>query len=213
MASGYFGDIPYLRWSLPGAQVLVVDGVSEPYYDVLNGDWVYLYGGKVRRRRLSIAGEFVYAEDGFVYDSVTVPSGSVAVLSDKNIKLPFKHKSTKGYNYVDVIEGKFCYILPKEVLLKPPMYALVLSSSKSGSYRLHRVDLKGFGRTYLKVVRYSPGRRYANSRVLSVGVYGDGLFSEEMADLVKLWESLGIYNGMHRESPSHFNMSGEFERL
>lgn len=141
-----------------------------------------------------------YATDGntYVYEDYKVPTGSIAIISNINLDLPFdwfKTDSKDGYGYVDYFMSNnrrlYIYVLPKEVLYKANQTALVISK-KSSMKCYSGIGYKTwkYGMLYLYIIPYNPSTTYAESIVLKTSLSTN--YAKERDILVKHWQDLNI---------------------
>lgn len=187
------------KGKLPKNDFYRVLGVTDDYYSQLNNTNVMiLRGAKLERRLLSSTGGFRTDSLGkLIKQTVSLPKGSVAVLSSVRLGLPYRYK-LEGYDYVDYIDNlneqgeiisrRYVYILPKANLHKVNLNALALSNRPMKSYSGIKIATWGVGFLYLNIIPYKPKKQYQNTVVLSVKNSLD--FSKEIGialnDLVKL---------------------------
>lgn len=184
--------------SLPKNDFYNVKGVEVDYYSKLNDSNVMILprGYELRRRLLKAKDEggFRTDKDGNVRTVVvSVPKGSVAVMSPMPIGLPFSFKA-EGYDYVDYIEvdGKrrYIYILPTSVLYKANFNALALSTKKMKAFSGVAVKTWNMGILNICIVPYKVGRTYESTIILKVKQSLD--FSKDVDQLIKVLESKGV---------------------
>lgn len=177
-----------------------VKGIEEPYFSLLNKTTVQKLprGYEVKRRVIDKATRsFKKNDDGsYVYSDVQVPSGSMVVLSDVQIGLPYKLYCTppKGYGYIDFIQYKggtaFVYIIPKDYLYKVNQTALVVSVKNMKNYWGQGYLTWDMGLIYLHVIPYNPNSKYTGSKVLKTGMSLD--YSKEAKEIVQYWQEKGV---------------------
>ena len=189
------------NWFVSGTNEYAVRDVTLEEFSPLN-EAIVMQVPKhkaVKRRKIDKVTR-KYATDGsnYVYEDYKVPTGSMAVVSNINLYLPydwFKTDSKDGYGYVDyfVSMGKrlYIYVLPKEVLYKANQTALVVSK-KSNMKCYSGVGFKTwkYGMLYLYVIPYNPSTTYAESIVLKTSLSTN--YSQEKDILVEHWQERGI---------------------
>ena len=184
--------------SLPKNDFYNVKGVEVEYYKKLNDSNVMLVpcGFELRRRLLKAKDEggFRRDKDGNIRTvEVSVPRGSVAVMSPMPLGLPFSFKA-EGYDYVDYIEegGKrrYIYILPTSVLYKTNFNALAISTKKMKCFSGVAIKTWNMGILNICVVPYKVGRTYESTIILKVKQSLD--FTKDVAQLTKVLESKGV---------------------
>ena len=187
-------------WKVSGTEMYGVRGVEKPYYSELNKSFVRKLPRNLTAKRRTIdkvTRGFKMNEDGsYVYEDYKVPTGSIVVLSQKKINLPYTEylKPVDGYGYIDFATTPdgvdYMYVLPKTVLYRLNQTALVLSLK----------DMKGFsgmgyttwkmGKIFLHVIPYSPNAQYTGSKVLKTGWTLD--YSKEVQTIVDYWQQVGV---------------------
>lgn len=190
-----------------GNSLAKVVGVKEKYFSSLNDCIVtVLKRSTYKKRQIDSNGSFLKdRDDNLVYTQVPVTHGSVAILSNKCIRLRnrvVENGVTKRYvpstgfkyiDYMDLPEGRgrrYIYIIPKEYVYRLNTCALVLSqSSLRNYYKGYRLALQNGGYVYLYVVPSSKLRQ-ASYRVLGIKLSPD--FSVEIKSILNLWQSLGV---------------------
>lgn len=188
-----------------GFEEFAIKGIKKEKFTGLNRTIVRKIpkGYEVKQRKIDKAtrGHAKDANGKFIYEDYKIPSGSMAIISDVNLKLDYKYyKSAEdGYGYVDFIKKKdgsikYIYVVPKEVLYNVHRTALVLSMKSS----MICYSGKGYttwnkGAIYLYVVPYSARKRYDASVVLKTKVGSKAQdFTEEIQMLEKYWESVNF---------------------
>ena len=133
------------------------------------------------------------SEGKYLYKDIQVPSGSMIIVSSRNISVPYKYweKCEDGYGYVDYsISEKYgieyIYIVPKTVLYKLNQTALVLSVKDMKNYRGMGYTTWRNGKIFLHIVPYNPNSRYTGSRVLKTGCTLD--YNKEIMEIVDFWQ-------------------------
>lgn len=184
--------------SLPKNDFYSVKGIEVEYYNKLNDSNVMIVprGFELRRRLLKAKDEGGFRTDkqGNVRTvEVSVPKGSIAVMSPMPLGLPFSFKA-EGYDYVDYIEmeGKrrYIYILPTSVLYKVNFNALALSTKKMKCFSGVAIKTWNLGILNICVVPYKVGRTYESTIILKVKQSLD--FTKEVDWVTKVLESKGV---------------------
>lgn len=184
--------------SLPKNDFYIVKGVEVEYYNKLNDSNVMLVprGFKLKRRLLKAKDEVGFRKDkhGNVRTvEISVPRGSVAVMSPMPLGLPYSFRA-EGYDYVDYIEegGKrrYIYILPTSVLYRANFNALALSTKKMKSFSGVAVKTWNMGILNICVIPYKVGRTYESTIILKVKQGLD--FTKDVNNLTKFLESRGV---------------------
>lgn len=184
--------------ALPKNDFYNVKGIEVDYFSKLNDSNVMLLprGYELRKRLLKSKDErgFRVDKDGNVRTvAVSVPKGSVAVMSPMPIGLPYMYRED-GYDYVDYIEAggsrRYIYILPTSVLYKANFNALAMSTKKMKSFSGVSLKTWNMGILNLCIVPYRVGRTYDNTIILKVKQSLD--FSKEVNQLIGVLESNGV---------------------
>lgn len=184
-------------WEVSGTELYAVKGIEEEYYEKLNLSLVKkLPRDKVAKRRKidKVTRSFKKDDKGeYIYEDYKVPEGSIVVLSDKQIDLPYSMylKNTSGYGYIDFVGSgdkiQYMYVLPKSVLYRVNQTALVLSVKSMKSYAGKGYQTWNNGVIFLHVIPYSPNAKYVGSKVLKTGTTINYL--KEIDAIVSYWES------------------------
>lgn len=200
-------EIPTMRRTEPKTPLAYIKGVQEPKFDKLNETEVQLAGKKtLYKRKVLSTGEFWVDENGkYVTEEISVPTGSVAILSPIPIGLRLyeedekgnriKVKVSDGFKYVDYIEkeGKrrYIYIIPKIHVYKLSLCALILTPNR------HRVFFKGCklalqsgNYVYLYVIPFTARNVDRGYKIL--GVKSSFVFDAEVKTLLKYWQETGV---------------------
>lgn len=189
-------------WGVSGTELYAVKGIIEPYYENLNKKIVKrLPKSTVAKRRVIDKAKRSFLKDGdgnFVYEDYTVPTGSIVVVSEVKIELPFKsykRPSKEGYGYIDFVQTKkgtteYLYVLPESVLYKVNQTALALSvkNMKNFSGSGYMTWLNGM--IFLHIIPYKPNSQYDGTRILKTGYSLD--YREEVKTLLDFWQSSGV---------------------
>lgn len=185
-----------IRVDIPKTDTLMINGVNIDYYKSLNRSECLRIGRtNLVRRLFNNKGEFKLNSDGSnMVEEVDVPHGSVAVLSDINIKVPLAFKA-EGFNYVDYVErsidGKikrsYIYIMPKRYCYKVNKVALVISNNKlTQTYMGYRLFLQNGYDIYLQVAPFKPSSaKNMGRRIISLKNGTD--FNGEIKQLLSCW--------------------------
>lgn len=207
-------QVPYFEIDSIKDKVYEVRYVQDSVFEGLEGSLVSVKVGKAERRVLDITGEFEVDEDGeLVKESVKVPTGSVVIQSPKNLRIPVDHNFEDGYGYVDYVDGMFEYIIPKTDLWLAPLVGLVFSRSKGNSIFSVEVKLEYYGKVYINVIPFKPGKIMRNTVLIGSRVWGNEYFSREIEDLLTYWYSKGILESFEVIEPSLSEFEMEFKPL
>lgn len=189
------------NWQVSGTELYVVRGIPsvEKYYSQLNGKVVKkLYKNFVAKRRKIdlVSRSFVIDNEGkFVYEDVKVPSGSIVIISEANLSLPFKYKSPEsGFGYIDFVQTsgvrEFIYYVPKKYLYPTNQTALVLSVKNMKDYAGKGYLTWNYGTVFLHVIPYRPNANYIGTKILKTGLTLN--YSSEIQEIVDNWQNKGI---------------------
>lgn len=185
-------------WNVSGTELYGVRGIDIQFYSELNESIVRrLPKDMVAKRRVidKATRDFKRDENGsYVYEDYKVPTGSLVVLSNRKINLPYQNyvKPDNGYGYIDFAVSsvgiEYMYVLPKNVLYKVNQTALVVSVK----------DMKGFsgmgyvtwtmGKIFLHIIPYNPRSQYTGSKVLKTGYTLD--YGKEIKSIVDYWQQV-----------------------
>lgn len=179
-------------WEISGTELYAVKDIDDEYYGKLNKSIVKRLpnGMEVKRREIDKATRsFAKDADGnFIYSKVTIPSGSIVVISEKSIGLPFKYKK-EGYGYVDFVQKgeviEYLYILPKTVLYKVNQTALAISVKNMKNFKGMGYLTWKHGVIFIHVIPYNPKAQYVGSKILKTGVTLN--YSAEISEIVCHW--------------------------
>lgn len=187
-------------WYVSGTEMYGVQGVEKEYYRDLNMSFVRrLPRGMVAKRRSidKVTRDFKRNENGeYIYEEYKTPTGSVVVLSDKKISLPYSEyvKPIEGYGYIDFATTnkgiEYMYVLPKSVLYKVNQTALVLSVKDMKDYSGMGYVTWTMGKIFLHIVPYNPNSQYTGSKVLKTGYSLD--YTKEIKNIVDYWQQVGM---------------------
>lgn len=197
----YEVPLPELSTGVSGTEIYAVKGIEKEHYSLLNNTLVRKVpkGYKVKRRKVDkVHRSYQRDESGkFVYEDFPIPRNTLAVLSDKNIELPYtdyKTISKDGYNYVDFVGGPkskdFIYTIPTNVLYKVHQTALVISERNMKNYFGMGFRLFHHGLVYLHVIPYNPNSAYTGSKVLCTKASRN--YKDELAKIISSWMNVGL---------------------
>lgn len=189
-------------WYVSGTDLYGVKGIGKEYYCSLNKSIVKKVPNdyQIKRRLIdkSTRGFSVDSEGKYIYSDFSIPIGSIAVMSNININLPYseyKKSSTKdGYGYVDFVTNKgvreFMYVLPKSVLYKVNQTALALSVKNMKNYSGNGYVTWNNGVIYLHVIPYNPRAKYEGTKILKTGYSLN--YCNEINKILSFWQEYGI---------------------
>lgn len=188
-------------WKVSGAEVLGVRGISSEVglFSMLNKTLVKKLpsGVAVRRRKVDLVNRcFVKDSNGrYVYEDVKVPSGSMAVLSSVNLKLPYNYKAKEeGFGYIDFVtngsEREFMYYIPKKYLYMSNQTALALSVKNMKNYFGMGYVSWNFGTIFLHIIPYQPNRSYVGTKILKTSHKVN--YNGEVKKIVDFWINSGV---------------------
>lgn len=193
--------IPDIGGTVTGCDVFVVKGLedSSGLYQGLEGLVVEKppKGVKVAKRKASIVTrDFVRDKNGdFIYENVSIPKGSMVIVSTKKLGLPYKYEcEEKGFGYIDFVnirgKTKYMYIVPKKHIYKANQTALALSVKNMKNYIGAGYVTWDYGVIYLHVIPYKPNSSYIGSKVLKTSISLD--YSKEVQRIVDYWQQMGV---------------------
>lgn len=187
------------NWYVSGTDLFLVQCIEDEVYGRLNGQVVEKIKSGVQLTRRSIdkaTRSLAKDENGnFIRTNASIPSGSTATLSAKDIKKPFRYKNPKGFDYVDYTRDrvgnvKYCYCIPNKNLYKINQTALVLSIKDMKNYNGKGYYSWEHGKIFLHIVPYNPRAKYVGSIVLRTKV---GLnYAEEISYLLRFWQKSDV---------------------
>ena len=187
-------------WGVSGASLLLIRGLgaSAGLFSGLEGAFVRRVpsGSRVAKRRIDIVTrDFIRdTSGGYVFDEFKVPSESLVIVSDINLKLPYKYKCPDGYGYIDFSDKKgkreFLYIVPKVFLYPVNQTALALSIKTMKNYSGMGSVTWRFGTVFLHVIPYKSSISYTGTKLLKTGVTLD--YNKEVKTIVDFWVNSGI---------------------
>lgn len=213
------------KWYISGKDLYKINGIPEDteYYNLLNDQIVFLLpkGRKPLKRVYSLM-QHDYKKDkygDYVVEQVSVPSGSIFVCSKINIRLPYKAKKRKGFQYVDFYNDDnggrvYIYAIPKAYLFKIEQLALVLTSrNRMNCYEMVTYRTWLNGKVSLGVIPYKPKEDYVlkNTKVLATA-YGNSIediyrdnFSKKVSSILDLWVHINFMG-----NPKEFDIVDEY---
>lgn len=186
------------KWYVSGTDLYAVRGIEDRYFSALNKSIVRRVprGYVVKRRKVDKATRS-FMRDGegkYVYENVSIPNGSMVIVSNKNLNLPYKYKAQEGYGYVDFVKSKgeidYLYIVPKKVLYRVNQTALAISVKNMKNYCGMGYTTWDMGSLFIHVIPYNPNSNYIGSRILKTGHTLD--YSKEINALVSYWEKVQL---------------------
>lgn len=188
-------------WEVSGSELLGVNRIDSKagLFKGLNGSLARkLPKNSVARKRKYDLVTKSFAKDSngrFIYEDVKVPSGSMVILSSKNLNLPYKYScEDKGFGYIDFIsigdKKEYLYYIPKNNLFKVHQVALALSVKNMKNFMGMGYQSWDYGIIYLHVIPYVPTRQYIGSKILKTSFSLD--FSNEIRCIVDYWEQNNV---------------------
>lgn len=172
-------------------------GIRDEYYSKLNkSEPIYWTKPNLRRRKFGAGGVFLKDRNGnIVTEQVTLPQSCIAVASDRSIRVPLKHVSEEGFEYVDCLSRKkndgtverlFIYIIPKKYCYLVNQLALVLSLNKLRNFYYGQEMVLQSGHTvYLYVIPFKSSSVDRPYRILMTKTVNN--FSQEIDGIMKFW--------------------------
>lgn len=202
------------QWGVSGTILYAVKGITDELYSGLNRTLVKKIPSdmKVAKRKVSIVTrDFVRDDKGnYIYEDVKIPTGSMAIVSEKNLNLPYKYKATEGFGYIDyVIKGgkkEYIYYIPKVYLYQTHQTALAISVKSMKNYiGMGYVSWK-FGTIFLHIIPYKPNSNYVGSKILKTSV---GLnYNREVKSIVDFWILNKVIPDIHLcDTDEHGNLA------
>lgn len=221
-------------WEVSGEELYFVNGLNESssglYYG-LNGTLVKKLPKNMvasRRKIDLVKRDFVKDERGrYVYEDVKVPKGSIVVISDKMLHLPFKYQCPdEGFGYIDFItDGKnkeFLYYVPKRYIYQTHQTALALSVKTMKNFRGKGYNTWSYGLIYLHIIPYKPNSQYVGSKILATDLSLN--YTDKVKEIVDFWVENGVIadiflsetfegNLVLKETPQGYDDYNPFEEL
>lgn len=188
------------NWYVSGTEMYSIKGITEPYFENLNRTIVRrLPRDKKAQKRKIDPRTRSFARDeknNYIYEDVTVPSGSIIVLSDVKIGLPNekRHKPSDGFGYIDfTMSGdrfEYMYFVPRTYLYRVHQTALALSVKNMKNYEGSGYLTWENGTIYLHIIPYNPNSQYTGTKILKTAYTLN--FGEEIKILLNYWQSIGL---------------------
>lgn len=179
--------------------LVLTRGISDTYYSKLNDSESLLWSKpNLKRRKFGAGGKFLKDKAGNVLlEDVTLPRGSVAIVSQLKVGVPLKYTPKEDFGYVDYVtnpstkEVHYIYIVPKNYCYKLNQTALVLSARPLRVYYEGiSLYLQSGHQIYMYIVPYKPTNSDKPYRVLLSKTSID--FSAEINLLLDSWVRAGI---------------------
>lgn len=191
---------------LPKYKSAKVKKIAEPYFDRLNNTEAFILSRmQLKKRQVLSNGTFRKDKEGkYVTDDVSVPNGSVAILSPISIGLKnytldkrgkkVKHVPSQGFKYVDFVnynnQRHYIYIVPKDYVYRLNVCALVLTPNKRRNfYKGYKLALQNGTYAYLYVIPYTY-RDQVDLKIL--GVKATFEFTQEINQTMTFWMQKGV---------------------
>lgn len=184
-------------WNVSGSDQFLIKGISNEaggLYKFLNGSIVNKMpsGYSPAKRKIDLVSRsFVRDENNrYVYEDVKIPTGSIVVISNENLKLPFGYSTNeKGFGYIDyVLNGKdkeYLYYIPKKYLYLTNQTALVLSVKNMKNFSGSGYVTWKSGVIFLHIIPYKPNVKYVGTKILKTGHTLN--YSDEVKTIVDYW--------------------------
>lgn len=187
-------------WNVSGTELYSIKGIEEPYFEKLNKTMIRRLprDKKAQKRKIDPkTRSFARDEEGnYIYEEITIPTGSLVVLSDMKIGLPHEklHKVSEGYGYIDFVMTseslEYMYILPKDVLYRVHQTALALSVRNMKNYAGCGYVTWSNGTIFLHIIPYNPNSSYTGTKILKTGYTLN--FGKEIQLLLDFWQKTGL---------------------
>ena len=181
-----------------------IEGIKTEYYKKLNGADVVLAGKvKLQKKKFDYKSQYIKNSDGsYVYEDVSCPKNCVAILSDRQINVPYSFQD-KDFIYVDMLleseigqsKYKYVYIIPKSYCYRVNQTALVVTAVKLKKqfYFGMQLALQNGRCAYLYVIPYNPSNYTARFKVLCSKLDSD--YTKEINKVCNYWLANNIiYN-------------------
>lgn len=167
-------DLKLPEGVIPKKAFYVVSGIEDEVFKDLNDYQVELVdrGVKLEQRLVNSKGQTIKTKNGKVLKKeIPLPKDSQAVISIKELKVPFKYNKD-GFGFVDyIIKDKrrmFVYIVPKANLYKVNYSALAISSRTMKGFYGIKIKSWNWGVLNLCIIPYKPNVNYTNTIILKV---------------------------------------------
>ena len=188
------------KWEVSGTELYAIKGIEDDYYGKLNKTIVKkLPKGFSAKRRVIDKVNRNYKKDNngsYIYEDYKVPSGSIVVLSEVSIELPYsRYMSDKdGFGYIDFVkrDGKvlYMYAIPKSKLYKINQTALAISVKNMKNFSGMGIVSWSSGTLFIHIIPYNPNSNYVGSKILKTGYTLN--YTKDVDTLVKYWENRGV---------------------
>lgn len=183
------------NWSVSGSDLLAVNGIPDSsgvYYGLNRSIVKKLPRGVVASKRKVdiVTRDFVRDENNrYVYEDVKIPKGSMVIVSNKSLAIPYGYKSEDGFGYVDFIQNgknrEYLYIVPKVYLYETHQTALALSVKNMKNFKGMGYQTWENGVIYLHIIPYKPNSTYVGSKILKTSHKLD--YGKEIKSIVDFW--------------------------
>lgn len=188
-------------WSI-SKDLVAIKGISDDaagLYKQLNKTVCEIVkpGVAIKKRKVDLIHKNFMIKDGkYVLEDVKIPSNSKCIISDINLKLPYKYSTKEqGFGYVDFYsrdnKTKYMYFIPKKYMYRVNQLALVLSVKNMKNYMGKGYWSWDFGTIFLHVIPYRSGRSYIGSKVLATS-YKMSDFDSKVETILKYWQDIGV---------------------
>ena len=187
-------------WYVSGTELYSIKGIEEPYFEKLNKTMVRRLpkDKKVLKRKIDPkTRSFARDDEGkYIYEDVVVPTGSIIVLSDIRIGLPYekRHKPSDGFGYIDFVMSEdtyeYIYIIPKSYLYRVHQTALAMSVKSMKNYEGSGYVTWENGTIFLHIIPYNPNSSYTGTKILKTAYSLN--FSTEIKLLLDYWQKIDL---------------------
>lgn len=189
------------NWYVSGTELYGVRGIEVEEFEGLNKTIVRkLPKGMIVKQRVidKVSRSFKRDEDGnYIKQDYRTPTGSIVVISNTNLKLPYSWwvSPKDGYGYVDFNitsdgEKEYIYVLPRSVLYRVNQTALVISVKDMKNFSGMGYKTWRNGKIFLHVIPYNPNSSYTGSKVLKTGYSLN--YDNEISEIVTYWQKSGV---------------------
>ena len=190
-------------WNVSGTEMYAIKGITNVYKGLNKTTVLRMPKGKeVRKRVIDKAAsknsiKFEKDEEGkFKTKAYSCPSGSVIVISETELDLPFKAftDTIDGFDYIDYVKYKgkksYLYAVPTKYLYKVNQTALALTVKSMTCYNGYGYKTWNNGAIFLYVIPYNPNAKYDATLILKTGYSLN--YSKEIKEISDYWEGVNL---------------------